>query len=294
MFLFSFSSLPFHLLLPPFLPAVDASALDHLKQIADFCKKEKVQLCLSGSEAHLNILEHSGIFKKENRFADLDASLCFCEDQLLRKYNICENSDFSDGENEEKKLRNEIQILKSKKTVNDDNKNINCNDNDDYGVEDDVNMSILDRRIIEINTVESIMTIEKDIIRKENEIKQITRKGFLKCLEMMQNRLNISDESMSALTLLCDHVKPVTLKEGDVVMHTTQGSPVHMDADGLYFIQVSGGVWWGVIYYQTKIHKKKIPLFIQYYLFTSLTYPNTNTPAHTHTHTHTHTHRAGA
>ena len=242
---------------PSFFLAVDASALDHFKQIADFCKKEKVQLCLSGSEAHLNILEHSGIFKKENRFADLDASLCFCEDQLLRKFNICENSDFSDGENEENKLRNEIQFLQSKKNSNDNDKNINCNDNDDNSVVDDVNMSILDRRIVERNTVESIITIDKDIVRKENELKQITRKGFIKCLEMMQNRLDISDESMSALTLLCDHVKPVTLKEGDVVMHTTQGSPVHMDADGLYFIQVRSVVWCGVIYYQTKIHKKK-------------------------------------
>jgi hypothetical protein len=224
---------------------VDASALDHSKHIADFCKKEKVQLCLSGSEAHLNILEHSGIFKKENRFADFDASLCFCEDQLLMKSNICEISEFSDGENDENKLRNEIQILQSNKTKNDDNMNTICKDNDDNSVEHDVNISMLDRRMIERNRVELIITIEKDIIRKENELKQITRKGFLKCLEMIQNRLNISDESMSALTLLCDHVKPVTLKEGDVVMHTTQGSAVHLDADGLYFIQVRGAVWCG-------------------------------------------------
>ena len=247
MFLLFLLCFPFsHLLPPSFFLAVDASALDHFKQIADFCKKEKVQLCLSGSEAHLNILEHSGIFKKENRFADLDASLCFCEDQLLRKYDICENTDFSDGENEENKLRNEIQILQSKKRKNCNNNN-NCNDYDDNSVEDDVNMSIVDRRMIERSTVESIVTIEKDIIRKENELKQITRKGFIKCLEMMQNRLNISDESMSALSLLCDYVKPVTLKEGDVVMHTTQGSPLHMDADGLYFIQVRGVVWCGVV-----------------------------------------------
>ena len=82
------------------------------------------------------------------------------------------------------------------------------------------------------------MNVDAEIKRKEMKIKQINRKGFIKCLEMMQNRLNISDESMAALTLLSDHVKPVALREGDVVMHTTQGSPVHLDADGLYFIQV--------------------------------------------------------
>ena len=159
---------------------------------------------------------------------------------------MCENSDISDDENEESKLRNEIQILQSKKLKSDDD-NKNCNDNDDNGVEDDINMRVLDKRIGGRNTVKSIMTIEEDIERKENELKLITRKGFIKCLEMMQNRLDISDESMSALTLLCDHVKPVTLKGGDVVMHTTQGSPVHMDADGLYFIQVRGAVGCSIV-----------------------------------------------
>ena len=84
--------------------------------------------------------------------------------------------------------------------------------------------------------------VDEEIKNKEIKIKQINRKGFIKCLEMMQNRLNISDESMAALTLLSDHVKPVILREGDVVMHTTQGSPVHLDADGLYFIQVGSAV----------------------------------------------------
>ena len=170
---------------------------------------------------------------------DLDASLCFCEDQLLRKYNICESMEILYDENEENKLRNEIQTLLSQKIINDaDN---------DGGDGNNVDMEMLKGRMIESKKTAAIITIDKEIERKEKEIKQITRKGFIKCLELMQNRLNISDESMAALSLLSDHVKAVTLKEGDVVMHTTQGSPVHMDADGLYFIQVRDVVWCGVV-----------------------------------------------
>ena len=164
---------------------------------------------------------------------DLDASLCFCEDILLRKYNICESTEILDDEDEENILRNEIQVLLSQKTITNADKNESKNDD---------GMKIFNESMIGRENMITETNVDEEIKNKELKIKQINRKGFIKCLEMMQNRLNISDESMAALTLLSDYVKPVTLREGDVVMHTTQGSPVHLDADGLYFIQVGSAV----------------------------------------------------
>ena len=42
---------------------------------------------------------------------------------------------------------------------------------------------------------------------------------------------------IQVLRQLGDYVQPMKLREGDVIMHTTQGSPIDLDEDGLFFIE---------------------------------------------------------
>jgi hypothetical protein len=200
--------------------AVDASALDHFKQIADFCQKAKVNLCLSGLEPHLDILVRAGVFKTENRFIDLDTVLCTCEDKLLQKYNIGDEIDVSDSE-EELLMRESTsfnsQYYETNSNNDDENENENEKESDNEFIKD-----IQEHRI------------------EQEKIRSISRKGFLKCLGMLRDRHNISENSMGILELLTEHVRPLRLVEGEIIMHITQGSPVDLDEDGLFFIQVSG------------------------------------------------------
>ena len=202
--------------------AVDASALDHFKQIADFCQKAKVNLYLSGSESHLDILVRAGVFKKENRFIDLDTVLCTCEDKLLQKYNIGDEIDISDGEEEELMMR-EMSVSNSKhyKTNNNHNNDNEKENEKENEIENNIDQDTQKHRI------------------EQDKIRCIARKGFLKCLGMLRDRHNISENSMGILELLTEHVRPLRLIEGEIIMHITQGSPVDLDEDGLFFIQVS-------------------------------------------------------
>ena len=153
---------------------VDASALDTFKQIADHCARANVEMCLSGMEPHLDLLERAGVFTKTNRFADLDSALSSCEDKLLERHGV--NS----------------AIQKSY---------LNTNTDDVYD----------------------------------------PKKGFLHCLEIMQDRHSLDDSSIKILRQLVDYVQPLQLVNGDVIMDTTQGSPIDLDEDGLYFLE-SGNV----------------------------------------------------
>jgi len=152
---------------------VDASALDTFKQIADHCARANVEMCLSGMEPHLDLLERAGVFLKTNRFADLDSALSSCEDKLLERHGV--NS-----------------------------------------------------------------AIQKSYITNTDNVYD-PRKGFLYCLEIMQDRHNLDDSSIKILRQLVDYVQPLELVNGDVIMDTTQGSPIDLDEDGLYFLE-SGSV----------------------------------------------------
>jgi hypothetical protein len=160
----------------------------------------------------------AGVFKKENRFIDLDTVLCTCEDKLLQKYNIGDEVDVSDGEEE----------LLMREMTSPDSQNFKINSNNDDENE---------------NEKESENEFNQDIQKhriEQEKIRSIARKGFLKCLGMLRDRHNISENSMGILELLTEHVRPLRLVEGEIIMHITQGSPVDLDEDGLFFIQVSG------------------------------------------------------
>ena len=74
----------------------------------------------------------------------------------------------------------------------------------------------------------------------EGEAYDSTR-GFYFCLQVMKERHNIETETLEMLKQLVTHVTPISLQAGDVLMDTTQGSPIDMDEDGLYFIE------WGYV-----------------------------------------------
>ena len=55
-------------------------------------------------------------------------------------------------------------------------------------------------------------------------------------LHILQHPLT-SPLIVEVLRQLGDYVQPMKLREGDVIMHTTQGSPIDLDEDGLFFIE---------------------------------------------------------
>jgi hypothetical protein len=179
---------------------VDASALDTFKQIADHCKRCKVGLYSSGLEPHLDLLEKAGVFPKEHRFADLDAVLSCCEDILLKRHNVGQDDDAGSGGGDD-----------GNGAYADDDAVAGAGPGDSPGP-----------------GRTSIGALVYD-----------PRRGFMKCLDLIHDRhsYGLTEEAMAVLRQLADHVRPLRLREGDVIMHTTQGSPVDLDEDGLFFIE---------------------------------------------------------
>ena len=61
--------------------------------------------------------------------------------------------------------------------------------------------------------------------------------GFYFSLQIMKDRHNIEADTFEMLKQLATHVTAISLQVGDVLMDTTQGSPIDLDEDGLYFIE---------------------------------------------------------
>ena len=190
-------------------------------------------------------MENAGIFKKENRFGDLDTVLCTCEDELLLRYNIGDEISQSDDEDEIEENGNKN---KGKNEENAKGNESGVIDEEEKEQEDGGGKYDQERRLNDNSTSQNIgkKNIDKKNIDEgsdsgsgsnSDKIKFNAQEGFYKCLEMMRERHNISDNSMNILNLLVNYTTSLRLLEGAVIMHTTQGSPVDLDEDGLYFIQ---------------------------------------------------------
>ena len=195
-------------------------------------------------------MENAGIFKKENRFGDLDTVLCTCEDELLLRYNIGdeisqsddedeieENGNKNEGKNEENEKGNESGVIDEEEKEQEDDgekyeEKIRLNDN---STSQNIDKKNIDKKNIDKMNIDE--GSDSGSGSKSDKIKLKAQEGFYKCLEMMRERHNISDNSMNILNLLVNYTTSLRLLEGAVIMHTTQGSPVDLDEDGLYFIQ---------------------------------------------------------
>jgi hypothetical protein len=100
-------------------------------------------------------------------------------------------------------------------------------------------LSSCEDKLLERHGVNS--AIQKSYSNNNTDDIYDAKKGFFLCLEMMQDRHSLDDSSIKILRQLVDYVQPLQLVNGDVIMDTTQGSPVDLDEDGLYFLE-SGSV----------------------------------------------------
>ena len=82
----------------------------------------------SGTEPHLDLLETAGVFLPDHRFADLDAVLSCCEDELLSRHNIGqdheENRWYDDDDDDDE---DEDRGVSPPAAVTDNNNNNNNN-----------------------------------------------------------------------------------------------------------------------------------------------------------------------
>ena len=190
---------------------VDASALDTFKQIAEHCKRCQVGLYSSGLEPHLDLLEKAGVFPKAHRFADLDAVLSCCEDLLLKRHDVGQDDDGDsyDGDDVDASFADDDGALVGGSSGGTPTRPRSPGDGPGPGRT-------------------SIGALVYD-----------PRRGFMKCLDLIHDRhsYGLTEEAMGVLRQLAEHVRPLRLREGDVIMHTTQGSPVDADEDGLFFIE---------------------------------------------------------
>jgi hypothetical protein len=190
-------------------------------------------LYLSGFEGHLDLLVNAGVFKKENRYGDLDTVLCTCEDELLLKYHIddeheSDDDDDNDDDNDDNDNNNDGSIdihenirgnIKGNIT---NNININEKDleetktNEESKIDNELNKRGVprDQNKNSKNHEISINSKNSDKFQLKNSKKMIEKKsGFSKCLEIMRERYQLSDSTVTELEMLVAYTRPLRLLE---------------------------------------------------------------------------------
>ena len=90
-----------------------------------------MDLYSSGTEPHLDLLETAGVFLPDHRFADLDAVLSCCEDELLSRHNIGQDHDENCWYDDDDDDDDDVGMSPRSRAAVVDNNNNNNNNNID-------------------------------------------------------------------------------------------------------------------------------------------------------------------
>ena len=181
------------------IKGIDASALDTFKQIAEHCKRCKVDLYSSGTEPHLDLLQTAGVFLPEHRFPDLDAVLSCCEDELLLRHNIGqdheENQWYDDDDDEE-----EVEHAVSPRTTINGNHNRMDMMNASTMNNGDTTMTATVASTGPPHSA-SMPSASSSSATSINALLYDPRKGFTRCLDLIYERHNygLTNETMEVL-----------------------------------------------------------------------------------------------